>query len=142
MPSRSELHLIAETRLVEAKALFAANLYDGAYYLIGYAVETALKACICKLLDEDFPPSNGEIAKAYRTHRFEDLVILAGLRKKLQAKVTADLDFAINWNLVKGWRETQRYDIIGSSDQSRTQEVIVALEDPAYGVLTWLKTQW
>ena len=133
---------IAETRLEEAKALYTAGLYDGAFYLIGYAVETALKACICKLMDEDFPPGSGELAKAFRIHRLKDLVVLAGLRKRLEAKRSQDIDFAANWDLIEGWSEARRYEAIGSSDQSRTQELITALDDPTHGVLTWLKSLW
>jgi len=136
------LQQIAETRLEEAKALYTAGLYDGAFYLIGYAVETALKACICKLMDEDFPPGSGELAKAFRIHRLKDLVVLAGLRKRLEAKRSQDIDFAANWDLIEGWSEARRYEAIGSSDQSRTQELITALDNPTHGVLTWLKSLW
>jgi hypothetical protein len=142
MPTRSELQRIAQTRLEEAKVLYTAGFYDGAYYLAGYAVETALKACICKLLDEDFPPGSGEVARAYRTHRFEDLILLAGLRKTLGLQIAADVNFQTNWSLVTSWSETKRYDVIGTSDQTKTQELLSALDDATYGILTWIKTIW
>ena len=41
---------MADQRLVEAKALLDQGMWDGAYYLAGYAVELALKACIIKML--------------------------------------------------------------------------------------------
>lgn len=141
MPTRSELQQISQTRLTEARTLFAAGLYDGASYLAGYAVETALKACICKLLDEDFPPGSGEVAKVYRTHRFDDLILLAGLRKQLALK-TADVDFQTNWSLVRSWSEAKRYEVIGSSDETKTQELLTALDDAASGIITWLATIW
>ena len=37
---------LAETRRTEALCLLAANLFCGAYYLAGYAIECGLKACI------------------------------------------------------------------------------------------------
>ena len=141
MPTRSELQQISQTRLTEARALFTAGLYDGASCLAGYAVETALKACICKLLDEDFPPGSGEVAKVYRTHRFDDLILLAGLRKQLMLK-TADVDFQTNWSLVRSWSEAKRYEVIGSSDETKTQELLTALDDAACGIITWLATIW
>ena len=76
-----QLKDIALARLAEAKVLLAVRtgdegiaLYDGASYLAGYAVETALKAVICKLLGTDYPPQgatskpSNEISKAYKTH--------------------------------------------------------------------------
>jgi HEPN domain-containing protein len=140
--TRSELQQIAQTRLEEAKVLLAAGFYDGAYYLAGYALETALKAYICKLLDEDFPPGSGEVAKVYRTHRFEELILLAGLRKRLLSQIAADVNFQTNWSLVKDWSEAKRYDVIGSSDQAKAQEFLTALDDATCGILTWIKTIW
>ena len=46
--NRTDLQQPALTRLAEAKALLAAGFPAGAYYLAGYAVECALKACIAK----------------------------------------------------------------------------------------------
>ncbi len=46
---------LADERLGDAKVLLASNRYGGAYYLVGYAVECGLKACIAKLTQaEDF----------------------------------------------------------------------------------------
>jgi hypothetical protein len=44
--TRTDLQQLADARIAEANALLAAGLWDGAYYLAGYAVECALKACI------------------------------------------------------------------------------------------------
>ena len=54
--NRAGFQHLAELRLREAEALLAAGLPDGAYYLAGYSVECALKACIAKRTREhDFP---------------------------------------------------------------------------------------
>ena len=45
---RSDFQKLAEDRIADAGALFEAHRYDAAYYLAGYAVECALKACIAK----------------------------------------------------------------------------------------------
>ena len=50
--NRGDLQLLANIRLDEAKALLAASLPAGAYYLAGYAVECGLKACIAKLTNQ------------------------------------------------------------------------------------------
>lgn len=44
--NRVDFRQLAGLRIAEAKVLLDNNLYAGAYYLAGYAVECALKACI------------------------------------------------------------------------------------------------
>jgi len=43
---RKDLQTLSTIRLKEATALLKAGLFDGSYYLAGYSVECALKACI------------------------------------------------------------------------------------------------
>ena len=45
---RRDLRELALLRLKEAQVLLANGCWSGAYYLAGYAVECALKACIAK----------------------------------------------------------------------------------------------
>src|SRR5438045_4183805 len=59
--NKTELEQLADLRLAEAVALLGLTppMPDGAYYLAGYAVECALKACIAKLTAQhDFPDKN------------------------------------------------------------------------------------
>ena len=54
--NRQDFQALARVRLEEAKALRDAGRPAGAYYLAGYTVECALKACIAKRTREhDFP---------------------------------------------------------------------------------------
>jgi HEPN domain-containing protein len=46
--NRADLQKLSNTRLRQARILFAAGESSGAYYLAGYAVECALKACFAK----------------------------------------------------------------------------------------------
>jgi HEPN domain-containing protein len=47
---------LAEARLADAKVRLKNRRYDGAYYLAGYAIECALKACIAgRAKRHDFP---------------------------------------------------------------------------------------
>jgi hypothetical protein len=71
--NRKELQILAQTRLAESKALLGAGLPDGAYYLAGYSVECALKACIAKTTQRhDFPDKKS--VDASHTHNLRDLV--------------------------------------------------------------------
>jgi len=42
--NRDDFQLLSKLRVAEAKALLDAGLYTGSRYLMGYAVECALKA--------------------------------------------------------------------------------------------------
>lgn len=142
MPSRNEFILISETRLKEAKLLYANGMYDGAVYLLGYSLEAALKARICKILDSDYPDT-GDHYRSFLTHKFEILIRLAGLQKQLDALKVANATFATNWSLLAlAWSEQKRYTTIGTAAQADVADMIAALEDGTDGVLTWIKTLW
>ncbi len=73
--NRAELQRLANERIQDARALLAARRWSAAYYLAGYAVECALKACIAKLMKaEDFPDKS--FAEKCWTHDLDRLVVL------------------------------------------------------------------
>jgi len=57
--NRAEYQQLAGAHLQHAKALLDVGLYAGSYYIAGYVVECALKACVAKLfsltVDYEFP---------------------------------------------------------------------------------------
>ena len=87
--NRIGLQEIAELRLQESRALLAAGFPDGAYYLAGYVVECALKACIAKRTREhDFPEK--KLANDSHTHNLKELLRLAELKIELDTMIAAD----------------------------------------------------
>ena len=83
--NRVDFQGIAELRLRESKALLAAGFPEGAYYLAGYAVECALKACIAKRTQEhDFPERE---SKDYYKHDLKELLNFAKLKDDLALSV-------------------------------------------------------
>lgn len=105
--NRSEFQTLAEVRITEAKALLAAQLWDGAYYLAGYAVECALKACIARLTRaEEFPPRE---SKDYYTHDFNVLLKTAGLKAARDVEALANPRFDTFWKTAVKWNEQTRY---------------------------------
>lgn len=75
---------LSDLRLRERKALFGQRLYSGAYYLAGYSVECALKACICKNMRRaEFPPDRKSLDNIY-THDLDKLITGAGLMPRQQ----------------------------------------------------------
>ncbi|MCB0065385.1 MAG: HEPN domain-containing protein [Caldilineaceae bacterium] len=68
-----------KARLEDAEVLLAANRYDGAMYLCGYAVELALKARICRTLKWAGYPSTRKEFEGYQSLRTHDLKVLLHL---------------------------------------------------------------
>lgn len=135
--NRTDFHRLADVRVAEAGVLLAAGMWDGAYYLAGYAVECALKACIAKLTkQDDFPDKDA--AKCY-THKIDDLVGLAKLVALREADMKCNPALNKNWTTVKDWTEASRYDVQPKSD---AEALYAAIADPTNGVLPWIKRHW
>ena len=138
MPTRLQLQTISKTRLKEVKALYRNRLYDGAKYLSGYVIETALKARVCRILDGDYPET-GAISRSFLTHDLDQLIKLAGLQKTFDS---GSVNFKTNWSIVTNWSEVNRYIPIGTTSKANVEELLNALEDRNDGVLTWIKRRW
>jgi hypothetical protein len=109
----------------------------GSYYLSGYAVECALKACIAKQTRRhEFPPKAKYAHEVY-THKLESLLKLAGLEKQLDSDMATNLALARNWGVVKGWDEESRYRSTGLNGK----DLLAAIVGPD-GVLLWIKQRW
>jgi len=137
--NRHELHELSKIRRKEAASLLKAKHYSGAYYLLGYSVECALKACIAKQTKKyDFP--NKDIAKDAYTHKLQTLVKIAGLEGDLDRDIKKSKTFEINWATVKDWSEEARYrtDI----SPSKAKDLYSACTSRASGILAWIKTKW
>lgn len=108
--NRDDFQSLARIRLDEAKTLLDNGMYNGAYYLCGYVVECALKACIAKKTNQyDFPP-NQKTTNLIYSHKFEDLLGAAGLKVKFYADLEEDKELGVNWNSVSPWNESSRYE--------------------------------
>jgi HEPN domain-containing protein len=135
--NRSDLQKLSNTRIREAKILLEAGEYSGAYYLAGYAVECALKACYAKATQRyDFPDRS---ATKVFIHNLKDLTKLANVDLELETAIAADRQLERNWILVRNWSEQRRY-------TEATQEIATALLQAITarkgGVLPWFKQRW
>jgi HEPN domain-containing protein len=137
--NRNHFQDLAEVRIEEAKALLAQGMYDGAYYLAGYAVECGLKACIAKLTNQhDFPPRPKSIHEYY-SHEIEKLVKTGMLTAQRDADAAADPNLEANWLVVKDWNEESRYE---RKTQAEAGKLIAAITDAAHGVRPWIRQRW
>ena len=80
-----ELWGLSQERLIDAKALYAAGRYEGAFYICGYAVEMGLKYKICKTLGwDEYPVSEGGSGyKSFKTNKQELLALHTGLKQRM-----------------------------------------------------------
>lgn len=126
-------------RVADAEVLLDAGKWPAAYYLLGYAVECALKACAARQFQRDKVPEKALVNDFY-THRFDRLLGISGAGDALEARADVDRAFAENWTTVRAWSEASRYH--HSVSESAAREMVDAVTNPTSGVLTWLSTQW
>jgi HEPN domain-containing protein len=134
--NRRDLKKLALTRLKEVEVLLENQQYSGAYYLSGYVIECALKACIAKQTQRFDFPDKKTVMDSY-THDLKTLVQLAKLDPKLQSEV--DPDFSGRWSTVKDWSEKSRYQ---KHNRQEALDIYSAITDPNHGVLQWLQQHW
>ena len=132
---RRDFQILSAIRVREAQALAQAGLFDGAYYLGGLAVESALKAAIARTTQRYEFPDLRRTQRAY-THNLEDLLRLAGLETQLKA---ADIAIRDAWEETINWTVEARY-FVGRQEV----EAILFLDAVAgrHGVLRWLRRFW
>src|SRR5947207_1147458 len=134
-----ELRQLAEDRILDAQALLTAQRWSGAYYVAGYAVECALKACIARLTAEhDFPPKLKFVQDCY-THELVKLVQAANLKTDLDNDTTANPILSGYWGVAKDWTEASRYD---QKTQLQAERLFEAITNHPNGVLPWIRIRW
>ena len=130
--------MLANLRLKEARVLLDAHCWDGAYYLAGYAVECALKACIARQTERRDFPDRARVNDSY-THDLSKLAALAGLDGPLRQAVAANPELSDNWRTVKEWWELSRYE---RTSQVQAETLVNAVGSREHGFLRWLRRHW
>lgn len=137
--NRLELQSLSELRVRDAQALLNAGSFEGAYYLAGYSVECAIKACIARQTREhDFPDK--ERANRSYTHKLESLIDVAQLKGELDKESSVNPALDRYWGTVKDWREEKRYEL--GISEAIARNLFQAITEPTNGVLRWLKNWW
>lgn len=139
--NRADFQKLSRLRIREAKVLLDSNNYAGAYYLTGYAVECALKACIARQTKRyDFPLPPETVRSEIYTHDITKLPKSAGLIVIHKQQLQTNAQFMNSWGVVKDWSEQSRYDY--SITSARAHDLYTAVADRRNGVLAWLKKYW
>ena len=135
--NRRELQAIALVRLKDAQLLYKHRRFDGAYYLAGYVIECALKACIAKRTKRyDFPDK--EFFKDAYIHDLSRLLGPAGLKVEFEQEFRTDRALEVKWGVVKDWNETSRYQVHG---RRKAKAMLEAVGD-SQGVFDCIRKYW
>ena len=136
---RKDFQAIAKLRVAEARVLLDNGYFAGAYYLAGYAVECAIKACIARQIKlHDIPDK--KLINEFYVHDLEKLIKISGLEGELKLEEKSNPAFGTNWTIVKDWSEQRRYRVSVSEAQAR--DFYEAVTKRNHGVLSWLKKRW
>jgi len=137
--TRQDLQRLSRTRAREAKVLLEGGHFAGSYYLMGYAVECAIKSAIAKRTKRhDFP--NKQLANESYTHDLKSLLQTASLWTTFDAAIRANPPLNDNWAVAKDWTEESRYSL--SVSEAQAKDLCSACTGRTHGLLAWLKTYW
>lgn len=136
--NRVDLQRLSRLRIQEARSLLRVGLPSGAYYLAGYSVECAIKACIARQTQRHDFPDKDRVQKSF-THKPADLLKVANLYDDLQRAIAASARLEASWNIVLGWSEQSRYSTWSTAD---ARAIIDAVGRPQEGMLKWLQQHW
>lgn len=139
MLNRLELQSLAKKRVREAKVLLDNGHFEGAYYLLGYAVECAFKACIAKQIKRNDFPDKKVVDKSY-THELRTLFDLSGLKIHFEKEIKTNSQLEKNWATIKDWSEESRYR--SSIPEPKVRDFYLAVTARKNGILTWIKKSW
>jgi hypothetical protein len=135
--TRKDFQRLADLRVREATALLRTRNPIGCYYLGGYAVECALKACIAKMARRHEFPLKADYVRRLYTHNLEELLRLANLERQLENDMLGNVALARNWGVVRTWNEESRYQSSGLNGRD-----LLAAVTGLDGVLPWIKQRW
>lgn len=135
---RRNLQELSKVRLTEAKALLNLGFFDGAYYLAGYAVECAIKACIAKGTRRYEFPDKKKVDSSH-SHDLQGLIRVAGLEDARSERASHDPEFRKYWDVVQSWSEQSRY---RRHSPESARKLLVAVGDRRHGVISWIRLHW
>jgi hypothetical protein len=143
--TQAKLQHMAVERIADAKLLIDGGRWWYGYYVAGYAVECALKACVLAQMVATgwvFMEDEKKLREC-RTHDFMRLVSIAGmhspLNERLSNSAAAGDGFVENWNTVKAWTVESRYEPQTEGD---AKKLFFAITDEPAGVMKWIRNYW
>jgi hypothetical protein len=132
-------------RVADAETLLLSNRWQGAYYLAGYAIETALKVCVLQRLQREptvILEEGDRYLREVRSHNLLELLKRAGLAKQVAGgwgPDSNDTNVLLQWVDMVEWNEGARYrrDVTEGQARAICQSILGLAE-----LLTWIKSRW
>ena len=137
--NRRDLQRLSNIRLREARVLLDNEYYSGAYYLLGYAVECALKACIARQVRRHDFPNRRTVIDSY-THDLRLLLKVSGLEFELLGELIRNTALDRYWTTVSDWTVDSRYEY--DKTEVTVREFHSAVTSRTNGILPWLRRRW
>ncbi len=130
MISLLELQNLCTDCLKDAKTLFNAGRFDGAFYICGYVVEMGLKKKICSTLGwQGYPKTKKEFENfsSFKTHNLEVLLHLSGIEQEVKEK------FMLEWSYVISWDPEIRY--LSQKQSKQSAELMLTSSEKLLSIL-------
>jgi hypothetical protein len=134
----AELQEAWPDRLQDSRVLFDGEQFGSAIASGLYALEILLKVLICKRLDLDALP------KAFEIHDLDQLVVLTGLSRQIDAVVEEPSEVQVNWNAILTFSaQLTNIRYTGSQKWSREQaeDFLSRLSQTKGGVISWFQSK-
>jgi hypothetical protein len=96
-------------------------------------------ACVAKQFRLHEVPDK-KLVNSFYTHSLDDLLTISDVKSEMKDHAKTEPGLEINWNTVRDWRETARYDV--GIPEASARGMYDAVTNTASGVLQELKTQW
>ncbi len=123
--------------MADARALLSAGRAAASMAAALYGLEIQLKVLVCRRLDLD------QLPRAFEIHDLKDLLILAGLGRRLKEHAPMSVQF--HWDEVvtkfAGRLNEYRYSPESRWAVADAKALIKYLETPRTAVLSWLRKQ-
>ncbi len=144
MHTQEQLRELTYKKIKTIQRLIKEEEWEVAAYLMGYALECALKAASCKALRlSSYPPikSRGE-ATGFKTHEFEQLLAVSGLSDLFGSVSSTPAynnwsSFTINYPGI--WTSMRYEDMSAKFDESTVKELAKNLYDDNESIIGTIK---
>jgi hypothetical protein len=91
------------------------------------------------VLDVEEYPDTGKLKQVFGVHDLDQLLLLSGLRRKLDPTNKQLFD---NWSIAVPWKPERRYAAAGTVTQRDAEEILNAVKDTPCGIFKWIKKYW
>lgn len=143
MANLRDFRSISRLRMKTVQILIAGGDWDSAAYMMGYSLECALKAAICKTLHLVRYPENtriGPVDSYFMTHRFDQLLTPSGMEDLFSSRGNKDVfrnwseftqEYPGDWPSMRYDRQRQM-----QFDEIKVKKLYNYLNGRPYGILT------